>query len=127
MVQSSTSAGSVLLVDDDPLMRRATSRLLEALGFEVRVAEDGLDAEAQLSAWGAAQVVLLDVMMPGRPAAETFAALRRVRPGIPVIICSGYAPEEVATRLLSEPQVAHLQKPFSRAQLGEAIASLLRR
>ncbi len=118
--------GRVLLVDDEPLMRRATGRLLEALGYEVRAAEDGTEAETMLTQWPEADVVLLDVMMPGPSPEETFAALRRVKPGVPIVLCSGYAPEDVAARLLSEPKVTHLQKPFNRAQLAEAIA-LVRR
>ncbi|MDP1920470.1 MAG: PAS domain-containing protein [Myxococcales bacterium] len=123
---SAPATGRVLLVDDEPLMRRATGRLLEALGFEVRLAEDGTDAEAMLKGWLEADVVLLDLMMPGPSPEETFAALRRVKPGVPIVLCSGYAPEDVAARLLSEPKVTHLQKPFNRAQLAEAIA-LVRR
>lgn len=117
--------GRVLLVDDEALMRRATGRLLEVLGYEVRSAEDGTEAEAMLTQWPDADVVLLDLMMPGPSPEESFAALRRVKPGVPIVLCSGYAPEEAA-RLLTEPKVTHLQKPFSRAQLAEAIA-LVRR
>ena len=107
-------------------MRRATGRLLESLGYEVRTAEDGIEAEATLTQWPEADVVLLDLMMPGPTPEESFAALRRVKPGVPIVLCSGYAPEEVAARLLNEPKVTHLQKPFNRTQLSEAIA-LVRR
>jgi CheY-like chemotaxis protein len=118
--------GRVLLVDDEPLMRRATGRLLETLGFEVRLAEDGTEAEAKLTAWREVDVVLLDLMMPGPSPEETFAALRRVKPGVPIVLCSGHAPEDVASGLLSEPKVTHLQKPFSKAQLAAAIGHVRR-
>ena len=126
MSELSPVVGRVLLVDDEPLMRRATGRLLETLGFEVRSAEDGTEAEEMLTAWREADVVLLDLMMPGPSPEETFAALRRVRPGVPIVLCSGYAPEDVAAKLLSEPKVTHLQKPFNKAQLAEAIEHVRR-
>jgi two-component system, cell cycle sensor histidine kinase and response regulator CckA len=114
--------GRVLLIDDEPLMRRATGRLLEALGFEVRTAEDGTEAESELKAWPETDVILLDLMMPGRSTEETFAALRRVKPSVPIVLCSGYSAPDVAGQLLRESNVTHLQKPFSKAQLSEAIA-----
>jgi CheY-like chemotaxis protein len=114
----------VLLADDEPLVRRATARLLQVMGYEVREAEDGLAAEAMLRQAPPVDVVLLDLMMPGRSADETVAALRQLEPSVPIVLCSGYAPDEVAGRLLAQPNVFQLQKPFNRAQLTALLARL---
>lgn len=113
----------VLLVDDEPLLRRATGRLLESLGYQVVTAEDGAAAEDALRASNA-DVVLLDLMLPGQLAHQTFVGLRRIKTGIPIVLCSGHRVEEVATALLTEPDVFQLPKPFSRANLIELFAQV---
>jgi CheY-like chemotaxis protein len=100
--------------------------LLEVLGYEVVDAEDGAQAEALLAQTPAVTVVLLDLMMPGRSAEDTVSALRRLRPEVPIVLCSGYAADDVAAGLLAQPNVAHLQKPFNRAQLVELLTRLIR-
>lgn len=116
--------GVVLVVDDEPLVRRATGRFLEMLGFTVLDAADGVQAEAVLKAAPRVDLVLLDVMMPGRPVEATLLALRAVNPELPVLLCSGYAPDDVAQRVLGLPRVGHLQKPWSERELDAALATL---
>jgi CheY-like chemotaxis protein len=118
------SKGLVLLADDEALVRRATGRLLQVMGYEVRDAEDGFSAEAVLRESPGVTVVLLDLMMPGRSADDTVAALRRLNPAVPIVLCSGYAADEVAGRLLELPGLFQLQKPFNRAQLTELLTRL---
>ncbi|MDX2008942.1 MAG: response regulator [Myxococcaceae bacterium] len=120
------SGGVVLLADDDPLVRRATGRLLQVLGHEVHDVEDGLEAEAVLARTPGVTLVLLDLMMPGRSADETVAALRRLRPDVPIVLCSGYAADDVAARLLTLPGLFQLQKPFNRAQMVELLTQINR-
>lgn len=115
----------MLVVDDEAMLRKTTSRLLEALGYSVLQAGDGNEAEAVLREVGTIDVILLDLIMPGRTAEQTFEALRQVKPGVSIILCSGYAPEDMAERLLQEPAVRHLQKPFTLQELGEMLTAVL--
>jgi two-component system cell cycle sensor histidine kinase/response regulator CckA len=115
---------TVLLADDEALIRRATGRLLQAMGFEVRAVGDGFGAEAVLREVPSIDLVLLDFMMPGRSANDTVSALRVLKPEIPIVLCSGYALSDVASQLLHVPGVHQLQKPFSRAQLSELFGRL---
>jgi PAS domain S-box-containing protein len=119
--------GTLLLVDDERLVRRAASRFLTVLGFTVLEAADGTEAEQVLSRAGRVDLVMLDLIMPGRSAEETFRALRALQPDLPVLLCSGYSPEEVASRLLALPHVGRLQKPWSQRELDAALAKLLPR
>jgi CheY-like chemotaxis protein len=111
-----------LIAEDEPLLRRLTGQMLRALGYEVREAADGFEAERVLRETPAIEVVLLDLLMPGRTAGETLTALRAARPGLDVIVCSGFGADDVGAFLVGQPRVWTLQKPFTRAQLGEALA-----
>ncbi|MCA3016408.1 MAG: response regulator, partial [Myxococcaceae bacterium] len=73
-----------LIAEDEPLLRRLTGQMLRALGYVVREAADGFEAERVLRETPRVEVVLLDLLMPGRTADETFTALRAARPGVDV-------------------------------------------
>ena len=75
---------AVVVVDDDPLLRETIATALTRAGHEVRTAEDGRKALEQLAAWPA-DVVVLDILMPGQEGIETIMTLRR-RPDPPLII-----------------------------------------
>jgi PAS domain S-box-containing protein len=114
----------VLLVDDEPLVRRATKRLLESGGYEVVEASDGLEAVERFRERPEAfDVVLLDLSMPRMGGEEAFAALRAVRPDVPVVLSSGYA-DGGPDRLLSQPAVAFAAKPYDRRELLAALAAV---
>lgn len=116
------AGGRVLLVDDEPLVRRATRRLLESGGYEVVEAADGIDGlERFRERPEAFDVVLLDLSMPRMGGEEAFVALRAIRPGVPVVIASGYA-DGGPDRLLSQPAVGFAAKPYDRGELLEALA-----
>lgn len=117
----------VLVVDDEPLLRRSTCRLLEVLGHQAVSAADGAEAEARLRELPEVDVVLLDLLMPGRPVEQTFKALRALRAEVPIVLCSGMGPGEHAAQLLEEPFVSQLQKPFTIDELGQVIGEVLPR
>jgi CheY-like chemotaxis protein len=117
---------TVLLVDDEDLVRRSMRRLLSRLGFTVLEAPDGARA---LELFGLTtprpSLVVLDVMMPGLPALEVMKSLRADTPELPVVFCSGYAPDAVLQALGAQPHAARLSKPFSMESLREVIESVL--
>ncbi len=116
----------LLIVDDEELVRRSMRRLLERLGYRVLDASDGAQAlETLASAVEKPVLVILDLMMPGLSAVETFRALRQILPELPVLFCSGYAPEQILASIQSEPHTARLAKPFSTQELQAAVRGLL--
>jgi signal transduction histidine kinase len=110
---------TVLIIDDEALVRRATARLLEAEGYVVHAAASG-DAGVQLAEETQVDVVLLDYSMPGLSAAETLAALRRERPGLPVVTLSGLGASLAGAN-------AQLLKPVTRDALVATLESVLDR
>lgn len=120
----------ILVVDDDKSVRTFTTLLLKQLGFEAIEAEDGPAAIAIVGAESAhIGAVLLDLTMPGMDGIETLSALRRVAPGVPVILVSGFGtshPDDVAGWLA--PGItpdALLRKPFTPEQLLSTLQRLV--
>jgi PAS domain S-box-containing protein len=104
---------SVLLVEDDEGVRQVTRRALEAGGYRVLEAANGLDALQLLrSTSGPIGLVLTDVVMPGMSGRDLAARIAELRPGTPVLFTSGYTDGEIVRRGLLDPDAAFIQKPF---------------
>ncbi len=117
---------TVLLVDDEDLVRRSMRRLLNRVGFTVLEANEGTRGLERFFATSPRPaLVVLDVMMPGMSALEVLKRLREDTPALPVVFCSGYAPDAVLQALGAEPLAARLSKPFTMDQLREVIESVL--
>jgi len=119
--------GRILLVDDEETVLQACSKILRHLGYEVESCRDGQSALELYRLDGSSiDLVLLDLMMPGMGGREVLAELRRIDPGVPVVISSGYSLEE-ARPGLSDGVSAFLQKPFNIAELSRVVAGSLGR
>jgi signal transduction histidine kinase/CheY-like chemotaxis protein len=116
---SNHAALRVLVVDDEPAVRRTTRLLLESLGHEVETAEDATTGLATLAGESSFGLVLLDLMLPDMHGNEVLAQLRAAGNPIPVLVISGYSPTECGPGA-----DGFLRKPFTRAELNEAIAVL---
>lgn len=115
--------GTALVVDDDGMVRAVLSGMLEALGFKVETAGDGLQALAMVDRIGDSLVlVLLDLTMPQMSGAETLAELRARRPNLPIVLTSGYGERDA----LAEAD-DFLQKPFTFEMLQSKVRRLLER
>jgi len=118
--------GTVLLVDDDPVVRTTTERLLRKWGLTVLTASDGREALSMFRTHrGEIRVVLLDLIMPNMPGEETFTALRRLDPKIRVLIVSGQGDSDRANTILSRGAEGMLAKPYTAETLGLALAEAL--
>lgn len=81
----------ILLVDDEPSVRRTAGRILERFGYRVLVAEDGSDALRVLEAEGGrVDLVVTDMVMPRMDARDLIVVLRERYPGMPVLLSTGY-------------------------------------
>ncbi len=111
-------SGRVLLVDDEEAVRGVARRVLERCGFDVVEATSGEDALAryQEQPEGVAAVVL-DLTMPGLGGEATFRELRRLRPDLPVVLSSGYVPDEGSTLA----GIPFLAKPYRPTELVDAV------
>ncbi len=111
----------VLLVDDDELIQTAVRMLLEVLGHQVATAASGEDALTMLAAGHVADLVILDMNMPGLGGSGTLPRLRALNPAIPVLLATGRADQAALDLVANHPLVTLLPKPFSAAELQAAI------
>jgi DNA-binding NtrC family response regulator len=111
-----SEACDVLIVDDEPVVRDAVSRILREEGLR---AVSVPDAEAALAhpALDSCRLVICDVMLPGLSGLEAVAALRRRRPNLPVVMITGYAAAEQEARAAEVGATAFLAKPFDDVEL----------
>jgi len=113
-------SGIVLLVDDEELVRVATADMLGQLGFQVREAASGSEALAILGREPGIDFLVTDHLMPMMTGTELIAAARGVRPGLPVLIVSGYSDSGGIA-----PSLPRLQKPFRQHELAAMVAWIL--
>ena len=112
----------VLVVDDEPAVRRVISRMVERLGMQVLQAADGAEAIDLFRARGAEiGCVLLDLNMPRLDGEEVFRAIRKMRPDARVLLMSGYAEQETVARFHGLGVAGVLQKPVSSATLQQKL------
>jgi signal transduction histidine kinase len=111
---------TILLVDDEDDVRLVSRRLLEAAGFNVLLATDGMDAVTTYRNFHPhVAAVLLDLTMPRMGGAEALGELRQIRPDAKVILISGYGRQEALSGIDEKELFAFLRKPFTGDELIE--------
>jgi signal transduction histidine kinase len=111
----------VLAVDDEPAVLESVSGMLSQMGHAVLAAAGASEAFQILSSSEAIDVVLLDLVMPGIPARTMLERIRDLRPGIPIVLTSGYSEELMKEAPRFEVQAGFLRKPYRRAELAKAL------
>ena len=116
-------SGTVLLIEDEEIVRNMTAEMLTFLGFSVIGAEDGVRA-VELFRLRKEEIhfVLCDLTMPSMDGWKTLAALREIKPGISAILTSGYDEAQVMTGDHPEWPQAYLGKPYQLDGLRDAIS-----
>ncbi len=118
----------VLLVEDDADLRPVLKELLAAQGWEVVEVPDGKAAQAMLAADSSLDVVVTDVVMPGGVSGVDVARrAAQLRPGLPVVLISGYPTAILAAHGACEEEFDLLRKPFSGGELMDRIRLARRR
>lgn len=124
-LEPSTGRGTILLVDDETAVRRPIRQALMLVGYTVIEAKDGIEAlAAHADTVNGVDLVLLDVKMPGMSGWAVLEELKRRAPTLPVILTSGYAPEDSAPEGAISPD-AYLPKPYDLAELTATVRQLL--
>ena len=123
---TSPRAGHVLVVEDNASVAATAMALLRSLGLTSSHAADGVEALQRLGGDEAFDLVLLDLVMPRLGGREALPEIRRRRPGLPVILTSGYNEDADLDALLASQEVAaFLPKPFRLADLREVLSRVL--
>jgi PAS domain S-box-containing protein len=112
---------TILLVDDEELVRGATAEMLREMGHEVVEVASGSAALAELRAQRDIDLLVTDYLMPHMRAPALVREARQIRPGLPVLLITGYAhPGETDT-----PDLCSLAKPYRETDLAREVARLL--
>jgi len=121
-------SGTVLVVDDEEIVREVVREMLREKGFDVLTAADGQQG-VELYRRHADQiaVVLLDLTMPEMSGEEALAEIRRIRPDAKVILCSGYAEEDLKRRFAGIGATEFIHKPFKLRVLVRKLRAVLAR
>lgn len=111
----------ILVIDDEEIIIKSLSRLLEKNGYEVFIAKNGQDALI-MTEEGNFDLILADIRMPGMNGVEAVDAiyketLAKKRKKIPAIFITGYADEMIENKAKSLSPLAYIYKPFDSAEL----------
>jgi len=117
---------AVLVVEDDPAIRRGLVDSLSFSGYDVRETGDGAEG-LRLALGGALDLVLLDIALPGLSGFDLLSELRRSRPSLPVIMVTARGAEEDRVRGLRTGADDYVVKPFSSSELLARVEAVLRR
>lgn len=119
-------SGRVLVVDDEEVMRVTSKAILQDLGYDVVMAENGQQAlDIIRDAEEPFDLVLLDMIMPVMNGLDCFLALKKMLPDLPVVICSGFSREEDLQALKGNRPNGILKKPYLRADLSQVVYNAL--
>jgi len=121
-----TGEGLVLLVDDEEIVRETAKMVLESVGFDVLLAEDGRECvELFRRRADQVKVVLLDMTMPHMGGEEAFTELRRIRGDVRVVLSSGYNEQEATSSFNGKGLAGFIQKPYGPEKLVAVMRGIL--
>ena len=126
-VAPATARGeTVLVVDDEQIVRRTAKTMLERYGYSVVLAENGREAvELYRVLADKIALILLDMTMPLMGGEETLRELKTIRPEVRVLLSSGYNEVEAVRRFTGKGLAGFIQKPYSAIALTEKVRSVL--
>ena len=122
-----SGSGTILVVDDERIVREMARKSLERQGYRVLLADHGLEAIDVFKRHpGDIALVFLDLSMPGMGGAEVLPELRKIRPHAKVVVSSGYSEAETMRMFAGQDVSGFLQKPFTSTGLAEKVKTALR-
>src|SRR5262249_23531010 len=124
--ESRMKSPRIVVVEDEPAIRRGVTAALRLSGYEVAEAADG-DKGLSEASRADADLVLLDLMLPRKDGLSVLRELRQVRPAVPVIILTARGGEEERVRGLKMGADDYVVKPFSARELLARVEAVLRR
>jgi PAS domain S-box-containing protein len=125
LAEASNGAGHLLVVEDDASVRAAVVRALRAVGYTVTEACNAEEALARIQQNGKFDLMITDMVMPGKPGIALLNEVRAHRPGLPAIVLSGYS-EQAGNDAWRVPEHAvFVEKPVSPAELIRRVSQLL--
>jgi signal transduction histidine kinase/CheY-like chemotaxis protein len=126
-LKASMRSGTVLVIDDEEVVRRSAKASLERGGYDIVLAENGTEGIQLFQALAAKiSLVLLDLTMPGPGGEEVLRQIQGIKPEARVILSSGYNEVEVIQRFTGKGLAGFLQKPYTAATLVDQVNRVLK-
>jgi len=121
-----SGTGTVLVVDDEEIVRRIAKNTLESWGYRVLLAENGQAAVERFAQKpDDISLVLLDLTMPVMNGEQAFQQMKRIRPSVRVILTSGYDEADAMGRFVGDGLAGFLQKPYTASRLAERVKRVM--
>jgi len=118
---------TILIVDDEKYVRNLSEEMLNALGYKILTAENGKEAvEIYRDKQDSIDMVLLDMIMPEQGGKETYFELKKIEPGVKVLLSSGFSMNGQAEEILKAGVRGFIQKPYSIIELSEKVHEVLK-
>jgi len=118
-------APRLLIAEDDNLVRALLQRLLSIQGWDVVAVADGVEAVEQWEKHGGFDLAILDVRMPRMNGYDAYLRMKRMSPDARFLFVSGYANQEIETRLVQVEGQPFMAKPFDSDALLSKVSELL--
>jgi hypothetical protein len=122
-----SASGTILLVEDEPIVRALVRAVLERTGYTILDAPDGPTALAIADDHPEIDLTLADVVMPGMTGLELARRLDARRKGVPIVLMSGYAEEGLSLSATADAELGFLSKPFTTEALEATVQQALDR
>lgn len=118
------SNGEILLIEDELMIQKVTSKILTKNGYKVTCCLDGIEAlEIYKKEWQKFELIILDLMMPIMGGEETYIKMKRINPNLNVIISSGYSDGDQIDKLKELGVKKFITKPYKISELLTKIKS----
>ncbi len=125
-VTARAGSESILVVDDEEMLRDLMRDILRDLGYEVMLASSGEEAvKVYHEHQGKIDLVIVDMVMPRMGGKETFQELKRIDPGVRALLASGYSQNAAAQQILDLGVKGFLHKPFSMEEISRKVREVL--
>ena len=119
-------SATILLVDDEEMIIEVGQAMLERLGYRVVVSRGGREAVQAITDMGTEiDLVIIDMIMPGMDGGRAFDCIREIRPGMPVLLSSGYTINGQAHEIMARGCNGFIQKPYNISELSNKVRNVL--
>ena len=116
--------GRILLVDDQESVLEVAKDMLEALGYEVLTAVDGLEGVSRYrDLWREVDLVILDMVMPNLSGGDCFRRMKEINPKARVVLSSGYSRDGSIQEVMDDGILAFIQKPYRLEELSRVVGT----
>ncbi len=121
-----TGSGTILVIEDEPMIRKMTTSILSELGYNTITAVDGIDGVIQYEKNASSiDLVLLDLVMPKASGHECFTHLKYINPNVKVIVLTGFLQQQYLDELIKAGVCGYISKPYRIEDLSQLINHVL--